>query len=787
MPVTRTPRRKTVRKLNPFRLVLVAGVFIGLVFFGSALGLILFSMKDLPAWDPTVLQPNLPSNIYDQNGNGITSIYVENRVPIQFEQIPDQVINAFLAIEDIRFYDHKGLDLRRIIGAFLADLKAGKAAQGASTITQQLVKRAFLSPEKTLQRKVQEAVLALKIERRFTKDEIFGMYLNQIYFGEGAYGIQSAAQVYFGKDVKELSLEEAALLAGLPKAPNSYNPFKNLEAATRRRNIVLDSMVKFDLLPREQAEAAKAKPVILTGTGGNQGGIYKFPYFVDHITDLLIAKYGEDTVYKGGLRVYTTLDPVIQTAAEEALGDPKNFPKPKYDDKGVVQPQAALAVLDPHTGHVKAIVGGRDHKQKRQFNRATDAVRQPGSAFKPVAVYGPAIEKGDAPADVVDDSPTKFGSYEYKNYDGKYRGLITYRTAVAYSVNVAAVKVMNETGITKSLNFAKKLGITTLVSSKSNPKQNDENLSSALGGLTQGVKPLELAAAYGAFANEGIYVQPIALLRVEDRNGNIIDQFQPQKTIAMKKTTAYLMTNMLCSVVTSGTGTAAALGNRQVAGKTGTTSEDKDAWFVGYTPELACAVWMGHDDPKQMTKIYGGSYPARIWRYVMSKALKDEPVREFPKPAGLVSATVCAKSGNLPSDNCPPEEQVTDVFAKDTVPTQVCDLHVRLEVCAVSNKLATDQCPQKVVQAFVKSLAPTQTCPLHPGSTQPLGVPVCTDPSHGGISYLALIAGPNQEGGCPPEIVRYQEFPVGQAPNAYCTIPAHQLRPKPPQSPDSPQ
>ena len=789
MANTQKATRKSIRKLNPVRLAIVVGVFVGLILIGSVTGLVLYSIKDMPAWNPAVLQPNLPSNIYDKDKNEITSIYVENRVPIQFNQIPDKVLNAFLSIEDIRFYEHKGLDLRRIIGAFLADIKAGKAAQGASTITQQLVKRAFLTPEKTMERKIQEAVLAIQIERRFTKNQIFEMYLNQIYFGEGAYGIQSASQVYFGKDVKDLNLEEAAMLAGLPKAPNNYDPFKDMEAARKRRNIVLESMVRYEFITRAEADAAEAKTVTLTGTKAKQYDTYKFPYFVDYITDTLIAKYGEDKVYKGGLKVYTTLDPKIQTYAEQAMANPKNFPQSKTDDKGVIQPQAAVVVLDPHTGYIKAVVGGRDHKQKRQFNRATDALRQPGSAFKPVAVYGPAVEKGQSPTDVVDDTLTKFGSYTYKNYDGKYRGLITYREAVAYSVNVAAVKVMEETGILKSLNFAKKLGISSLVMSETNPKHNDENLSSALGGLTWGVKPLELAAAYGAFDNDGVYIQPTAIIKVEDRDGNIIDQVTPKKTIAMKKTTAYLITSMMESAVDYGTATSASLGSRPVAGKTGTTSDDKDAWFAGYTPELVCVVWMGHDDPKHMNKVYGGSYPAKIWRYIMSKSLSGVPVKEFQKPDGIVWATVCSKSGKLSGDTCPKEDLVSDVFAKGTVPSMHCEGHTPVEVCAESSQLPTDKCPQRVTMFFLNGKEPTDTCKTHVGQPLPPpkpGTPVCNDPLHGGILYLALIPGPTEQGGCPPEVVQNKVFSEGQAPTAYCDIPEHQLTPKPPEDTGSP-
>lgn len=708
------PKRRTVRKINYWRLGIVIGIILSVIGIGTAGGILTWALKDMPAWNPTALEPNMPSYIYDKDGSLIAKIFVENRDPIDFKNVPDTVKSAFLSVEDIRFYEHNGLDLRRIAGALFADIKAGSYDQGASTITQQLVKRAFLTPDKTPKRKIQEAALAIQMERRFTKDNIFELYLNQIYFGEGAYGIQSAAQVYFGKDVMNLNLEEAALLAALPKAPNSYDPFKDLEAATRRRNIVLANMAKYNFITEDQSKAASARPIVLSKESKSKElQNYKFPYFVDYVTELLVNKYGESQVYKGGLNVYTTLDPKVQTAAEQAMANPKNFPKAKYDSKGLVQPQAAVVVLDPKTGFVKALVGGRDHKQKRQFNRATDAVRQPGSTFKPIAVYGPALENGKTPSSVVNDVPTKFGSWQVRNYDGNYRGYITYRTATAFSVNVAAVKIMNETGIQKSVAFAKKLGISTLL------KEKDDNLSTALGGITKGVKPIELAAAYGAFANDGVYTAPTVITKIEDREHNILEEAKPKKTIAMKKTTAYQMTSMLQSVVTSGTGGSAALGKRPVAGKTGTTSDDKDAWFAGYTPELVCVVWMGHDTPKSMPKVYGGTYPAKIWKSVMSTALQNVPVKPFSKPTGIITATVCSVSGLKPSDICPKEDLVKDTFTKGTVPTKVCDQHVLMTVCAESNQLPTDKCPNVVQKVFVKGKVPTENCTIHTGEIVP--------------------------------------------------------------------
>lgn len=774
--IQRPPRRRTIRKVNYWRLGIVIGIVLVLIAAGAGTGIIMYGLKGMPAWNPAALEPNMPSYIYDTNGDLVTKIYVENRDPIEFNQIPDVVKSAVLAIEDARFYEHKGLDLRRIIGATLADIKSGTRAQGASTITQQIVKRAFLSPEKTFKRKIQEAYLAIQLERNFTKDEILKLYLNQIYFGSGAYGVKSAAYVYFGKNnINEVTLEEAALLAGLPKAPNTYDPYKDMEAATKRRNIVLGAMAKQGFISEDQAAAAAAKPIVLKDSK-TKVAQYNFPYFVDYVTDLLLDKYGETKVYKGGLHVYTTLDPKIQTVAEQAMANPKNFPKGKADNKGVSQPQAAAVVLDPHTGYVKAIVGGREHKQKRQFNRATDAVRQPGSTFKPIVAYAPALEKGKTPSDVVNDVTTKFGSWNVRNYDGKYRGYITYRTAVAYSVNVAAVKVMNETGVQKSVEFAKKLGITTLVN------ERDYNLSTALGGITKGVKPIELAGAYGAFANEGVYVEPVAITRIEDREHNILEEIKPKKTIAMKKTTAFLMTDMLQTVVKSGTGASASLGKRPVAGKTGTTSDDKDAWFIGYTPELVTVVWMGHDSPKPMSRVYGGTYPAKIWRTIMSSALKDVPVKEFSKPSGIFWSTVCSVSGNKPGPLCK-DTLVKDIFTKGTYPSKVCDSHVTLDVCAQSGQLPTANCPSVVSKPFVKGKTPTESCTIHNGSTsQSSKIPVCTDPGHGGVPYLAVIPGPNEEGGCPSELVQYRSFPEGQEPKNACSIPSHQTWPQAPQT-----
>ena len=640
-------RRKKIHKFNIPRFMTGTLIIIFVVLTITTTALVALAAKDMPSWNPKVLQPSIPSTIFDKNGNKIAKISQENYNPIAFEDVPDQVKKAVLSIEDIRFYQHRGLDLRRIAGAFLADVKAGKAAEGASTITQQLVKRTFLTPDKTLKRKIQEAILAVEVERKYTKDEIFGMYINGIYFGEGAYGIESASQVYFGKDVSKLNLSEAALLAGLPQAPSYYDPFRNIAAAEVRRNLVLGNMAKYGFITSQQAEAAKAQPVSLTGNGAKRLRPVKYPYFVNYVTQLLINKYGADVVYKGGLQVHTTIDPKIQTYAEAALANPRNFPDAAKDKNGIVQPQAAIVVLDPHTGGVRALVGGRNYQRGYSFNRAVEAVRQPGSAFKPLVDFGPAIEAGKSPYDVVLDGPLRIGNYSFKNYDGAYHGWVTYQQAITNSYNIPAVKILQEIGVQNGLDFAKKLGITTLVASSDNNNYNDENLSTALGGLTKGVKPLELAAAYGAFANDGVYIQPTVITKVQDANGLVIDQFTSEKTIAMAKSTAAIMTSMMQSVVSYGTGRAASLGARPVAGKTGTTSDYKDAWFAGYTPQLVGIVWMGNDKPKPMYGVTGGNYPARIWREVMSKALVDTPVEYFKPAWSRSTPNSSSVSGNV--------------------------------------------------------------------------------------------------------------------------------------------
>ncbi len=711
------------RKLNKFRALVFILMFLIFIGAGAAFGLFVVSLKDLPVWQENWLSFNAPSVFYDQEENLIASVGTKNRLPVKIKDIPLQVQQAFIAVEDERFYQHHGIDFQAIVRAAWYNLKSGGIHQGASTITQQLVKISFLSPsgalpERTLKRKIQEAILALLLERRLGKKEILERYLNEIYFGEGAYGIKSAAQTFFAKEPEELNLAETSLLAGLPQSPNNYSPFQHPSSTIKRRDQVLQAMLKNNFIVQKQLEEVKKISLnqILKPGKRNQ---YPYPYFVDYVTEQLVKSYGEEIVYKGGLRVYTTLDTRIQKITENALANNNNFPSSGRDGNGIVQPQGAAIILDPQNGYIKALAGGREHTHLRAWNRATRESRSPGSALKPIVVYGPAIElKGLGPASIVDDIPGKYGSYTPHNYDGRYRGLVTLRTALAYSLNVPAVKIlMDEVGLPQALSFARTLGIPL--------EDKVQGPSTALGGLHKGVTPLQMAAAYATFANHGTFFEPAAILKIETPNGKVLYEHQLKPYPVMKPATAFLITDMLKSVIENGTGTKARL-TRPAAGKTGTSDLGKDLWFCGYTPDLVGVVWIGYDKPKAMPYEFGGRYPALIWRQIMQEALQNSPAGDFPRPAGIVTATVDSKSGFLPGPNTPPDHTVTDYFIEGTVPAAEDHTHVLVEVCALTGQLASEYCPERITKILLKlpyqvpdyvedySLrVPTGQCSLH--------------------------------------------------------------------------
>lgn len=622
-----TPRRraKKAKKAGPLRRIRLFIALCLVVFAGLGFGYIFADYQSLPAVGNN-MRPAVSSQVFDSHGRLITTLHSDqNRLPIDINKVPQNLQNAFIAAEDNRFYEHIGIDPIGIFRAIFANLTNRGIAQGGSTITQQLAKNAFLSQEQTLKRKIQEAMLALEIEHKYSKKEILEMYMNQIYFGQGAYGIQTAAKTYFNKDVNELTLTQCAMLAGLPKSPNYYSPFNNLNEAKKRKNVVLDQMVKYGYVSAAEAEDAKNQDLGLSKSHQSKEAD-EYASFIDYVSQQVAKKYGDDALYKEGLKIYTTMDVDKQHAAVRAM---RNLPNNYTDENGLTQPQAAIVSIDPKTGHILAMVGGRGQDS---FNRASMAVRQPGSAFKPF-VYLTALQHDMTPDTTMDDQPVTYGSWSPKNAGGSYSGTMTLSDALAHSVNTIAVQLADRVGTKNIIANAKKMGITTL-------DAKDDNLAMALGGLTKGVTPLEMASAYGTFANKGVHVKPTAIVKILDRNGNVLEdastlEKEETKTRVMSEREAYEMTTMLEGVIDHGTGTAAAIG-RPAAGKTGTTDDNKDAWFVGYTPDIVTAVWIGDDTGSHsLGEIYGGTIPAEIWKDYMSSATSDESGGDFSAPSGM--------------------------------------------------------------------------------------------------------------------------------------------------------
>lgn len=622
-----TPRRraKKAKKAGPLRRIRLFIALCLVVFAGLGFGYIFAAYQSLPAVGNN-MRPAVSSQVFDSHGRLITTLHSDqNRLPIDINKVPQNLQNAFIAAEDNRFYEHIGIDPIGIFRAIFANLTNRGIAQGGSTITQQLAKNAFLSQEQTLKRKIQEAMLALEIEHKYSKKEILEMYMNQIYFGQGAYGIQTAAKTYFNKDVNELTLTQCAMLAGLPKSPNYYSPFNNLNEAKKRKNVVLDQMVKYGYVSAAEAEDAKNQDLGLSKSHQSKEAD-EYASFIDYVSQQVAKKYGDDALYKEGLKIYTTMDVDKQHAAVRAM---RNLPNNYTDENGLTQPQAAIVSIDPKTGHILAMVGGRGQDS---FNRASMAVRQPGSAFKPF-VHLTALQHDMTPDTTMDDQPVTYGSWSPKNTSGSYSGTMTLSDALAHSVNTIAVQLADKVGTKNIIANAKKMGITTL-------DAKDDNLAMALGGLTKGVTPLEMASAYGTFANKGVHVKPTAIVKILDRDGNVLEdastlEKEETKTRVMSEREAYEMTTMLEGVIDHGTGTAAAIG-RPAAGKTGTSDDNKDAWFVGYTPDIVTAVWIGDDTGSHsLGEIYGGTIPAEIWKDYMSSATSDESGGDFSAPSGM--------------------------------------------------------------------------------------------------------------------------------------------------------
>lgn len=569
--------------------------------------------------------------IYDANGEVASKITALKNEGIKIEEIPDHVKNAVIAIEDHRFYEHDGVDLVGISRAFVKNVKAGSIVEGGSTITQQLTKNALLSTEKTYKRKLEEFFLAREIEKQYSKDEIMQMYLNRIYFGNGSWGIKRAAMGYFGKDVKDLSISEAAMIAGLIKAPSSLDPYKNYDKAIERRDMVLQMMNTHGFITDEEFKKASDEKVALNEDGGDplRG---QYPYYVDHVIDEAIKKYGlsQEEILTGGLQIYTELDVTMQSAVEATYAKDEIFPK--GTDKQIVQSGATL--IDPKTGGIRALVGGRGEHVFRGYNRATQLKAQPGSTMKPLAVYAPAIEEDWDVTDMLKDEELELQDYKPENYNGEYKGEVPMYEAVQDSLNVPAVWLLNEIGIVKGMESVKKFGITL-------DPQKDRQLGLALGGLNTGVSPVDMAEAYSAFANAGERHEAHAITKIVDKQGNTIAEWEGKKSEVISKETAEKMTTMLLNVVQEGTGKGAQIPGRELAGKTGSTQVPiegikgtKDQWFVGYTPQLVGAVWVGYDktDKEHFLTTTSSEGAALVFKDFMSEALKDTKAVSFNVP-----------------------------------------------------------------------------------------------------------------------------------------------------------
>jgi len=638
--------------------------------------------RDLPS--PAHLQaitPATKTRVLDRHGKLIGEFYRENRVLVRLEDTPKDLVDAFIATEDRRFWDHWGMDLAGVGRAVVKNILSFRVREGASTITQQLARNLFLTHEQTFSRKVKEAVLALRIEQSYSKDEILEMYLNQIYFGGGAYGIQAAARGFFGKGVKDLTLGECALLAGLPRNPRGYSPYRHPEAAKRRRDLVLRSMKDCGFITEEQATAARAESLNVAATPLSPDNA---PYFMEMVRQFLEKEFGTEAIYEGGLTVHTTLDLDWQQEAEKILEnrvtDLEKATKAKETrekyleakEKNEVPPmdylQAAALVVDTQTGAVRVLIGGRSFEESN-FNRVLSAHRQPGSAFKPF-IYLTAIEKGYYPSYMVMDAPVVFYErgqepWRPRNYDREFRGPVTLRTALMKSINIPTIKVQEEIGTAAVIHTAHQAGITTPI---------PEFRSIALG--TAEVTLRDITYAYAVFANNGIRVEPLTITRVEDRSGNVLREFRPIQREVLDAAPVAILDSMMQSVMDHGTGASArSMGfTLPAAGKTGTTDDYSDAWFVGFTPKTATGVWVGYDKPKPIGHSMTGTRAALpIWTDIMNVVTKGQEPTAFEMPEGVVRREVCDDTGLPATSSCPNTHM--ELFLKDQVPSEMCYLH----------------------------------------------------------------------------------------------------------------
>ncbi len=632
------------------------------VLIGGSTGYIIFSLWDLP--EVNILEqyrPSITSRVYSDNNKLLAEFYVENRTPVVFKDVPEMLVKALIATEDTRFFNHLGLDLRGIVRALYRNIRARKVLEGGSTLTQQLAKVLFLTPERSYSRKLKEMALALRIEQRYTKQEILSLYLNQIYFGSGAYGAEAAARIYFGKRARDLNLAECALLAGLPRSPKYYSPYKSPLSAVGRRAYVLNRMTATGVISREQADEAKKAPLPVQ-TAAAPGG--PAPYFVEYIRQQVEERFGSSILYSGGLNIYTSINDDLQNYAEQAVA--AGILKIESRHKPHVRSplQAALLAIEPMSGRILAMVGGRDFSRS-QFNRAWQALRQPGSAFKPV-IYSAALDRGFGASDLLDDSPLTIRldrnkNWSPENFTRTFQGEVTLRTALLNSLNVPTIRLLDKIGIEETIRYAKKFGIKSALA---------PYLSLALG--SSDMTLAELTAVYAVFANHGISLGPVSILTISDSTGRVLYTNDALPTQVIKSETAYLTTDLLKGVIEWGTGWKARELGRPAAGKTGTTNDYRDAWFIGYTPSLVTGVWVGHDDQTSIGRRETGARAALpIWLEFMKNAHADRAPEDFIAPEGILYRQIDPRTGLLSTENC--KQSIRGAFLPGTEPRQYCN------------------------------------------------------------------------------------------------------------------
>jgi penicillin-binding protein 1A len=636
-----------------------------------------FNLKDWQAFNPgQVGQPSQSLTIYDKNGSIVTSLHAtQDRTDVTIKELPDYVVKAFLAAEDERYYDHSGVDVKRIFGALFQDVKNGFFKEGASTITQQLVKQMFLKSDQTVSRKVQEALMAIKMENKYTKDQILEMYLNYVYFGDGAYGIQAAAKTYFGVDAKSLSLPQAATLAGILKSPTNYAPHIDPDKCLFRRDTVLNNMYTYGNISADQLSEAKATTLSIVK---DQVDAYPYGFYLDTVQDDAQQILGLDSteLLSGGYNIYTSLDPDMQSYAQQVYQSAANFPPNASDG---TQVQSAMVILDNQTGNVLSVIGGREHTGMRVFNRATNANRQPGSSIKPLIVYAPAIENFSYTASTfLLDQQESFSGFTPSDAGNTYHGWVTLRDALAHSYNLPAIKVLNTIGVKNGMDYCQRVGIPF--------SDLDQGLTLALGGLTNGVTPLEMAGAYLPFSNGGMRTVPSCIQKITDRNGNVVYQNAQKKYSVLTPETAYIMTSIMESGVAEGTSNKLQLPGIQIAAKTGTSTwnnsdYNKDSWIVAYTSEYTICCWMGFDTTNNTHVLSpqdtGGNYPALVAKSMFQHIYANRQPAEFTKPDDVVACTLDKVAletyhNTLLADASTPQDQtVVEYYKQGSQPTQV--------------------------------------------------------------------------------------------------------------------